>query len=337
MSKLITLKINRLEKYTVLDLTATEDKRLSWAAKGLHTYLISRPDGWQVNYADLLSRSTDGKHALQSSLKELKEAGYLAINNHQGQGGRFVSEWQINQSPPPGFPVSDFPYTDFPVSDFPQSENQPYNNKQTVINNKQKTDNKKQTAAEPQKIEPAPVEKVCVAAVEYSDLIEDLTGLDFSVSQARQLIEQYGPDKIADQLRWLPDRKPKNPGATLRAAITQDWGPPNGSKPIEVNDWKQKQEQKAADKLTAERLPLLIERLKNLSPGQHITGDHASGRKNMKIYRIDFDSQTVFAQNRFNETDVLITFAEITQWSNVNTHGSPDPSFAPKGGSAHVA
>ncbi|MCU5830256.1 replication protein, partial [Clostridioides difficile] len=34
--------------YVVLNKTCLEDVKLSWQAKGLHSYLISKPDHWKI-------------------------------------------------------------------------------------------------------------------------------------------------------------------------------------------------------------------------------------------------------------------------------------------------
>jgi len=96
---LVQLKIERNKKYTTMRLDAAEDKNLSWKAKGLHTYLISRPPGWTLWIGDLRERSTDGKTSLNSGLKELKEKGYIKIENKKDEKGRFSTIWTVREKP----------------------------------------------------------------------------------------------------------------------------------------------------------------------------------------------------------------------------------------------
>lgn len=77
MSTLCIIKTHRNSKYSSISLTVEEDKNLSWGAKGLHTYLISRPPGWKVYFSELLARSIDGKKGLRSFIDELCAGGYL--------------------------------------------------------------------------------------------------------------------------------------------------------------------------------------------------------------------------------------------------------------------
>jgi hypothetical protein len=119
MSDLITLKINKTKNFSVLSLQIIEDDRLSWQSKGLHTYLISRPPNWKIRYRDLLNRSKNGKTSLTATLKELKSAGYLTIQQER-MAGRFDKKiWNIFESPqtPEKSGIS-------PCPDFPDTENQ---------------------------------------------------------------------------------------------------------------------------------------------------------------------------------------------------------------------
>lgn len=80
MSSIIKIKVVRNQRYTTINLTAVEDKTLSWKAKGLHLYLLSRPDVWELRYTDLLNRSKDGKASVGLAVSELKKSGYLFVS-----------------------------------------------------------------------------------------------------------------------------------------------------------------------------------------------------------------------------------------------------------------
>ena len=77
----------------------TDDSDLSWKAKGIHTYLITRPDGWEFNRQDIINRSKDGRAAVKSGLEELKEQGYLEIENFQKDDGKWASIWKVAENP----------------------------------------------------------------------------------------------------------------------------------------------------------------------------------------------------------------------------------------------
>ena len=70
-----------------------KDNRLSWKAKGLYLYLVSRPDGWNYYVQDIINRSKDGRDAVQSGLKELEDYGYLKrakVQNEKGLFGKYI-------------------------------------------------------------------------------------------------------------------------------------------------------------------------------------------------------------------------------------------------------
>ncbi len=91
MSKLVkdyALGFTQVPNYII-----DKDKRLSWKAKGLYLYLVSRPDGWDYYVQDIINRSKDGKDAVKSGLKELEEYGYLKrekVQNEKGQFGKYI-------------------------------------------------------------------------------------------------------------------------------------------------------------------------------------------------------------------------------------------------------
>ncbi|MEW6116361.1 MAG: hypothetical protein AB1553_05610 [Nitrospirota bacterium] len=100
MSDLIPCRIERRQKYRSISLIAAEDPRLSWAAKGVHTYLITRPEDWKLYYSDLLARSSNSRTALKSAIRNLKQAGYLVLEPIQGEDGKFKGwRWVVYEEP----------------------------------------------------------------------------------------------------------------------------------------------------------------------------------------------------------------------------------------------
>lgn len=60
------------------------DDSISWKAKGLLCYLLSKPENWRSNYLDIMKHSprkengkyTDGEISLRTIMKELVSNGY---------------------------------------------------------------------------------------------------------------------------------------------------------------------------------------------------------------------------------------------------------------------
>ena len=57
--------------FVILDKTCLHDEKLSWAAKGLHAYLISMPDDWSVRVSHLVYQATNGRDSVKGVLAEL--------------------------------------------------------------------------------------------------------------------------------------------------------------------------------------------------------------------------------------------------------------------------
>ena len=74
--------------FVMLHKGALENPRLSFKAKGLWAYCMSRPDNWEFKVAHLKKVSKEGEDAIYSALKELENEGYL-IKIQQNQGGKF--------------------------------------------------------------------------------------------------------------------------------------------------------------------------------------------------------------------------------------------------------
>jgi len=77
MSELIQFELVKSKKYIHIDQTNINDPNLSWKAKGIFTYIMSRPENWEISSSDLINKSIDGKGALYSGLNELIAAGYI--------------------------------------------------------------------------------------------------------------------------------------------------------------------------------------------------------------------------------------------------------------------
>lgn len=88
-----TIKNAHYEKnFALFDKTALDhDSRLSWAAKGILSYVLAQAAGWEMNVTDLVSRSVDGKTVVYSALKELRHFGYATYQPKRVSDQ--ISEW----------------------------------------------------------------------------------------------------------------------------------------------------------------------------------------------------------------------------------------------------
>ncbi|MDF2854324.1 MAG: hypothetical protein K0Q87_175 [Neobacillus sp.] len=95
------IRVNKRENpFVQIDKTFVENPKLKWASKGLMMYLLSRPDGWKVNQADLVKRANDGETTVRSALWDLMLYGYVYYYAERNANGT-VKEWiyEIYESP----------------------------------------------------------------------------------------------------------------------------------------------------------------------------------------------------------------------------------------------
>ena len=102
----------RRHRFVIVDQAAIEDARLSWAARGLLAYLLSRPDDWKVLINDLKKRGNLGRDGIYALLRELRRTGYVRFERHRDARGRMRGGTYI---------VSELPHTAFPGTDEPHA------------------------------------------------------------------------------------------------------------------------------------------------------------------------------------------------------------------------
>ena len=112
------IRAPRRDRFVIMDQRAVEDERLSWAARGLLGYLLSRPDDRKVLVNDLRKRGDLGRDGIYRLLKELRTIGYaryVRLRDRYGriQGGFYIIR-EIADSPHPDLPDRAEPHTDEP-------------------------------------------------------------------------------------------------------------------------------------------------------------------------------------------------------------------------------
>ena len=130
----------RPNNFVMLDKTFLEDDRLSFKAKGILAYLLSKPDNWKVIVGNLVKYSKDGKSAVYAGLKELKECGYYVKTPIRSEDGRRISRWESTVYEMPDSLLSDFQEIDNEEIENQYLENRErnynyYNNKLKINNN----------------------------------------------------------------------------------------------------------------------------------------------------------------------------------------------------------
>ncbi|WP_176058101.1 hypothetical protein [Paraburkholderia sp. BCC1876] len=98
------------EKFYILDKKISEDKRLSWAARGLLIFLLGKPDHWKVSIQNLINETAEsgaplGRDGVRKIINDLKAAGYITRIQSKTEGGEFGEvEYQVSESPLTEYP-----------------------------------------------------------------------------------------------------------------------------------------------------------------------------------------------------------------------------------------
>jgi DNA-binding MarR family transcriptional regulator len=87
--------------YSVVHNSLIEDEGLSWKARGILIYLLSKPDHWRTSTAHLASVSPEGIHAVRSGLQELERAGYVKRIRKQNPSGQWTMHTVVFDQPQP--------------------------------------------------------------------------------------------------------------------------------------------------------------------------------------------------------------------------------------------
>jgi len=132
---------NKDNPYVMIDRRPVDNKELSFKAKGILTYLMSRPDGWEVSVADLVKHSTDGESSIRSGLKELKDAGHMKYTTSRNEGR--ITGWLIEVFEVPSVEfIAVSPDSDFQQVENLQVENQDVENRTQVLKTLSNIENK---------------------------------------------------------------------------------------------------------------------------------------------------------------------------------------------------
>ncbi|MEG9430611.1 MAG: helix-turn-helix domain-containing protein [Christensenellaceae bacterium] len=66
------------------------DRRLSLAAKGALSFILSLPDDWDYTTEGLTKRFSDGKDSVPAALKELEKHGSIVRSSDKTEKGQYI-------------------------------------------------------------------------------------------------------------------------------------------------------------------------------------------------------------------------------------------------------
>lgn len=105
----------RKQRFTTVD-NQVFASGLSYRAMGLLTYLLSKPDHWQVSVAQLVknvseSAKPDGRDAVYAIIAELEDKGFIVRRRKRSDSGRMSGiEYVVHDTPQPAEPEEKPPH-----------------------------------------------------------------------------------------------------------------------------------------------------------------------------------------------------------------------------------
>lgn len=94
-----TIRIEKNTNYTHISNVPANDKELSWEARGLLYYLLTKPDNWQCRNNDLINKGPAGGDKIERILDELQEHGYITRQRIQKEDGTFDWDTTVHEMP----------------------------------------------------------------------------------------------------------------------------------------------------------------------------------------------------------------------------------------------
>lgn len=83
---IVRVQKNKENPYVMINKSCLNDANLSWAAKGLHSYLLSLPDDWEIYIDELIKHTSAGRDHTYRVVNELLEHGYMEKVQYRCEG-----------------------------------------------------------------------------------------------------------------------------------------------------------------------------------------------------------------------------------------------------------
>lgn len=89
--------------YSIVHNGFINNKNLSFKAKGLLLYFLSKPDKWEFYIKEIAKNSKDGVESISSGIKELEDNGYIHKNFKRNKAGKLSGgyDFTVYEEPQP--------------------------------------------------------------------------------------------------------------------------------------------------------------------------------------------------------------------------------------------
>ncbi len=160
----------------------------SLKAKGLFTFLQSKPDGWSFSVERISKQNSDGKDSIRTAIKELENEGYLKRKAIKDKEGKWIGYDYI---------LSEKPLSENPTTDKPTTENYDTLSKK---DNSNKDIVKKKEIAKPS----FAINELISLFKEINPSYEKLFSNKTQRSALERLVKKHGHEEIKKVIETLP-------------------------------------------------------------------------------------------------------------------------------------
>jgi len=136
------------QPYFMMLRETAQDARLTFEARGVLAYLLSKPDDWRIDEGDLMREGGVGRDKVRRILRELKQTGYLHVQQARNANNTFAAaQFELHEKP-----LTEKPSTENPLTAQPSTENPTHTYKE-ILQNTEKAQNTETPCTPPTLVE----------------------------------------------------------------------------------------------------------------------------------------------------------------------------------------
>ena len=212
------IRVQKTKNYTVMANYHLRDKRLSFKAKGLMSFMLSLPEEWDYTVNGLSAFATDGRDGVREALRELETAGYLRMGQSRTSGKFGKTEYIITEKPFTGNPLTGKPITAKPITENP-----------TQLSTKEVS-----TKKENKEVVSTSHDDGLSECVKFwqDNMLRDMTPFEFQTMES--LIEDYSLEWLKEALKKAALLEPSKRNMKYITGILKGWKQDGGLRPWEL-------------------------------------------------------------------------------------------------------
>ena len=185
------IRTHKSGNYTVMSNFHLNDNKMSLKAKGLLSFMLSKPDNWDFSVRGLQSQLKEGRDSVASTLRELINFKYVVREQVRSKGTFDDIVYHIYESPCTENPDTDNSNTEKPNTETPPQVNTKESKDCNKVKTKEIENNKKDFSA----------------VVNVIDFLNKTTGKNFQKSSAsvrliKARLKEYSEEDLLKVIKY---------------------------------------------------------------------------------------------------------------------------------------